>query len=73
MEGADMQSDMERKRLTIFMHVLKIGGTQRVMLELLDGFARIGYSVDLVVAKGRFSEIPATVRLINLNSNNPFF
>jgi glycosyltransferase involved in cell wall biosynthesis len=57
--------------IAIFVPSLRGGGAERVMLTLASGFADCGFTVDLLLAQavGPYSsEIPETVRLIDLSA-----
>lgn len=61
-----------RGRLAFFIPDMVGGGAQRVMLNLLQGVARRGYALDLVLvqALGPFlSELPGGVRLVDLKAS----
>ena len=61
-----------KKRLAIFLPELLGGGAQRVMLNLAQGIAENGYSVDLIVSKAigpYLAEVPKSIRLVNLKSS----
>jgi glycosyltransferase involved in cell wall biosynthesis len=61
-----------KKRLAIFLPELIGGGAQRVMLNLAQGIADNGYSVDLIVSKAigpYLAEVPKNIRLVNLKSS----
>jgi len=58
-------------RIALVLSSMKIGGMQRVMLHLADGFIKKGYIVDFVVvkAKGPFLKmLPAEVNLVDLGA-----
>ncbi len=58
-------------KLAIFMPTLFGGGGQRSMLNLAQGLTERGFEVDMVLVKaeGAFlSEVPDSVRLVNLNA-----
>src|SRR5258706_929702 len=70
-----MENNFKPYRISIFFHDLGIGGAERVMLQLAQGFTRIGHPVDLVLARAEgslISEVPAGVRIIDFNTENPF-
>lgn len=59
------------KRLAIFLPGLYGGGAERTMLNLAQGLANRGYTVDLVLARkvGPYlSDVPKSVRVVELNS-----
>src|SRR5258706_2535581 len=69
-----MENNFKPYRISIFFHDLGIGGAERVMLQLAQGFTRIGHPVDLVLARAEgslISEVPAGVRIIDFNTENP--
>jgi len=62
-------------RVAIFFHDLGIGGAERVMLQLAQGFIGIGHPVDLVLARAEGplrSEAPSGARIIDFNTSKPF-
>ena len=62
-----------QKRLAFFMPGLYGGGAERVMLNLAQGVAARGYSLDLVVAQAEgpfLADVPELVRLVELNSRH---
>ena len=70
----DMENDPNPCRIAIFFHDLGIGGAERVMLQLAEGFLRAGCSVDLVLARAEgplLSETPASARIIDFNTRKP--
>ncbi|MCI0555205.1 MAG: glycosyltransferase [Anaerolineae bacterium] len=61
--------------IAIFFHDLGIGGAERVMLQLGQGFIEAGHPVDLVLARAEgplLSETPAGTRVIDFNTRKPF-
>ncbi len=67
---------MPQPFISLFIPNLDGGGAERVMLHLAEGFAERGLEVDLVVAKAEgayLSNIPPSVRLINLDAKSPVF
>jgi glycosyltransferase involved in cell wall biosynthesis len=65
-----------QKRLAFFLPDLIGGGAQRVTVNLVRGIAERGYAVDLVLAQAKgpyLAEVPASVRLINLNASRSLF
>lgn len=66
----------ENTRVSLFIPNLEGGGAERITLNLAEAFAERGLNVDLVVAKAEgayLSNVPSTVRLINLNARSPVF
>jgi glycosyltransferase involved in cell wall biosynthesis len=62
--------DETQKKIAIYLPTLVGGGAERVFLNLAEGFARKGYSVDFILAQreGYFmDQLPDCVRLIVLN------
>ncbi len=62
------------ERIAIFFHDLEIGGAQRVMLQLAQGFMDSGHSVDLVLARAKgplLSEVPAGACLVDFDTTRP--
>ncbi len=63
------------KHVALFLSRLGVGGAERVTLELAGGFARRGFGVDLVAVNGAGpfrDEIPAGVRLVDLQARNAY-
>ena len=59
------------ERLAFFLPGLYEGGAERIILNLAKGISERGYAVDLVLARAEgpyMSQIPDTVRLIDLNA-----
>jgi glycosyltransferase involved in cell wall biosynthesis len=62
------------QRIAIFFHDLGIGGAERVMLQLAQGFIEAGHAVDLVLghAEGPLrSEVPSKARVIDFGTASP--
>lgn len=60
--------------VSVFLPALEGGGAERAMLHLAQGFAERGVKTDLVIAQAEgayLSQLPAQVRLINLQSRFP--
>lgn len=60
-----------KEHLAFFLPGLYEGGAERIMLNLAKGVAARGYKVDLVLARAEgpyMSQIPDTVRLVDLNA-----
>ena len=61
-------------QITIFFHDLGIGGAERVMLQLAQGFIELGHPVDLVLARAEgplLSEVPPEVQIVDLKTRGP--
>lgn len=59
-------------RIALFLPSLEIGGVERVILNLAEGFVKKGISVDLVLAHARgeyMRRIPPEVRLVELRAS----
>ena len=59
------------QRAALFLPGLYEGGAERVILNLAQGIAARGHPVDLVLARAEgpyMSQIPASVRLVDLNA-----
>jgi len=59
------------KRLAVFVPELLGGGAQRTMLNLAQGMAERGYTVDLVLAQAKgpyLAQVPESVRLVDLRA-----
>lgn len=66
----------ENKKVSFFIPSLRGGGAERMMVNLANGFAERGYSVDLLVAQREgsyFSEIGEGVRLVDLKASRVLF
>lgn len=75
MARVDMKNDRDAYRIALFFHDLGIGGAERVMLLLAQGFIEAGHPVDLVLARAEgplLSEVPPQARIIDLDTRNPF-
>lgn len=62
----------DKKRIALFTRYLTMGGIQKVMVRLANGFAQRGHPVDLVLAKGAGAvaqEVSSSVQIVNLESN----
>jgi glycosyltransferase involved in cell wall biosynthesis len=62
--------------IAIFFHDLGIGGAERVMLQLAQGFSETGHPVDLVLARAEgplLSEVPLGAQVIDLKTRNPLW
>jgi glycosyltransferase involved in cell wall biosynthesis len=65
-----------QKRVALFISHMRGGGAQRATLKLAGGIAEHGYAVDLVLAKAEgpfLSELPESVRLVDLNASRVLF
>lgn len=63
-------------RIALIMSSLEIGGTQRVMVHLADGFIKKGFTVDAVAVKasGPFLKmLPVEANLIDLGAKRALF
>lgn len=68
-------SETSPARIALFLPDLRPGGAERVMLQLAGGFVAAGHKVDLVVIRtsgALLDEIPAGVRLVNLNARSEY-
>jgi glycosyltransferase involved in cell wall biosynthesis len=60
-----------KERLAIFLPGLYDGGAERTLLNLAEGIAARGFSVDLVLARAEgpyMAEVPASVRVVDLKA-----
>ena len=65
---------MMQDRIAIFFHSLVIGGAERVMLQLAEGFLEVGHPVDLVLARAQGplkAELPPNARVIDFDTSSP--
>ena len=63
---------MTSTRIAVFIKHLSVGGLQKVIVQLANGFARNGHKVDLVVVKEKgplASEVASDVRIVALESH----
>lgn len=63
-------------KITIFLPSLEVGGSERVMIALAQGFLNNGYRVDLVTARAEgpfLNKLPVGLNLINLNVKRVLF
>lgn len=61
--------------IALFLPSLEGGGAERMMVQLAIGFAGLGYKVDIVLVKAQgvyLSQVPASVRVVDLNARNTF-
>jgi len=69
-----MENIPELYRIALFFHNFEVGGAERVMLQLAQGFTEIGHPVDLVMARAEGplrSEVPSGVRIFDFNTKKP--
>jgi glycosyltransferase involved in cell wall biosynthesis len=69
-----MENTPELYRIALFFHTFEVGGAERVMLQLAQGFMETGHHVDLVMACAEgplHSEVPAGVRVFDFNTQKP--
>ena len=67
---------IDPNRIALFIPTLEVGGTERIFLNLADGFQKAGFQVDLLLKKkiGAFTQfIPAGIRVIDLNAPRMFW
>jgi glycosyltransferase involved in cell wall biosynthesis len=67
---------MAGKKIAIFIQSLRIGGAERVAINLSKGFIEQGLQVDLLLADcsgGLLSEVPAQVTIIDLKGKRVLF
>jgi glycosyltransferase involved in cell wall biosynthesis len=65
-----------QKRLAFLLPDLLGGGAQRVTINLVQGIAERGYTVDLVLAQAKgpyLAHVPPTVRVIDLKASRSLF
>lgn len=65
---------MDNKNVTIILHDLRMGGAERVMLQLAEALSKDGTPVELILAHAEgalLSRVPANVKIVDLNVNNP--
>lgn len=58
--------------ISVFLTSMKVGGAQRIALNLCRGFVRTNHSVDLVLAQAEgalLDEIPSKVSVVDLNAS----
>ena len=70
-----MQRDNSRSSpISIFLHDFGIGGAERVMLQLAQGFMECGHPVDMVLARAEgplLAEVLSGVQIIDLETRRP--
>lgn len=74
MISTDTGGDANPHRIAIFFHDLGIGGAERVMLQLAQGFLDLGHPVDLVLARAEgplLAEGPSRVQIVDLKTRSP--
>lgn len=74
MAPSESEKPSSRDRIAIFFHDLGIGGAERVMLQLAQGFIEAGHDVDLVLARAEGPlryELPSKARVIDFHTANP--
>ena len=74
MTSTDLGGDANPYRIAIFFHDLGIGGAERVMLQLAQGFVESGHPVDLVLARAEgplLTEVPSRVQIVDLKTRSP--
>jgi len=70
----DTSKQVSGGRMACFLPFLSGGGAERAMIHLAEGFADLGWCVDLVVAQaiGAYaSQLPAKINLVNLEARSP--
>ena len=66
----------DKLRIALIFSSLEIGGTQRVMMHLADGFIKKGFTVDVVAVKARgpfLKMLPAEATLVDLRAKRALF
>jgi len=74
MVPTNLSDDTNPYKIAIFFHDLGIGGAERVMLQLAEGFSESGHPVDLVLARAEgplLLEVPSGVQVVDLKTRNP--
>jgi len=69
-----MENDPRLDRIAIFFHDLGIGGAERVMLQLAQGFIDMGHPVDLVLARAEgplLPEVHPDAQVIDFSTKSP--
>lgn len=72
---ATARADKRSQRIAILIHDLRGGGAERVAINLAKGMIEAGRQVDLVLVKAQgvyLDQIPAGVRVVNLDKSNVF-
>lgn len=70
------RDDCSSYPIAIFFHDLGIGGAERVMLQLAQGFIESGHPVDFVLARAEgplLSEVPLGAQVIDLKTRSPLW
>jgi glycosyltransferase involved in cell wall biosynthesis len=74
-QGKEVNVNIPKERLAIFLPGLYDGGAERTLLNLAEGIASRGFPVDLVLARAEgpyMAEIPDSVRVIDLKAPRVF-
>ena len=74
MISTDVESNPDLYQIAIFFHDLRIGGAERVMVQLAQGFIDMGHPVDLVLARAEgplLAEVSSGVQIIDLKTRSP--
>mgnify|MGYP006282616891 CR=1 FL=1 len=68
--------NVESKHIAIFIRYLQMGGVQKIAIRLANEFVKRGYTVDLILAKGKgvlADEVHPEVKIVNLDKNRVWF
>lgn len=69
-----MDDGLNNQNVAIILHDLRMGGAERVMLQLAEALSKDGVPVELILAHAEgalLSKVPENVRIVDLNVNNP--
>jgi glycosyltransferase involved in cell wall biosynthesis len=69
-----MDNRLNNQNVAIILHDVRVGGAERVMLQLAEALSKDGVPVELILAHAEgalLSKIPSSVKIVDLNVNNP--
>jgi glycosyltransferase involved in cell wall biosynthesis len=69
------EMDLPQPQVALLLHSLKIGGAERVALDLLNHLVSLGYRVDLVLVQAKgdlLAQVSKGARVINLGAKNAY-
>lgn len=69
-----MDNGLNNQCVAIILHDLRMGGAERVMLQLAEALLEEGIPVELILAHAEgalLSQVPANLQIVDLNVNNP--
>jgi glycosyltransferase involved in cell wall biosynthesis len=69
-----MDNGLNNQNVAIILHDLRMGGAERVMLQLAEALSKEGIRVDLILAHAEgalLSQVSSAIQIVDLNVNNP--